>query len=377
MSQLRNSREVDAASAGKRYPGRATTACNAVFGEGGMGRALAVVVEEMRAEDSLFRYFSPVPKANDPAGSSIDLDRYRWLFRYTPLRNSLGARERAASELFDREMARLLPLSADADTYVGFAGSSLRTFRRARRLGYKRLVLESPTSHVSNVVRQHAAAARAYPIEQDWLTTGLQRKMLREYDEADEIVVLSEYVRESFVSYGIPEAKLHRRIVSPAARFAPPAWRKSTGRFTIVYSGRLHVTKGVPVLLDALARLHGKDVEVCLIGAAGSAGMERYVAARRVSDPRITIDSGDPLPHLHRADVLVHPSFQDGFGFAPMEALAVGVPVIVTEDTGMKEYVEAGRNGYVVPTGDVSALVAAIDAIRARPLRGTFTPFAA
>jgi hypothetical protein len=43
----------------------------------------------------------------------------------------------------------------------------------------------------------------------------------------------------------------------------------------------------------------------------------------------------------------------------------------------MKEYVEVGRNGYVVPTGDVSALVAAIDAIRARPLRGTFTPFAA
>ena len=70
------------------------------------------------------------------------------------------------------------------------------------------------------------------------------------------------------------------------------------------------------------------------------------------------------MPHLRRADVLAHASYSDGFGYAPMEALACGVPVIVTEDTGMKEHVEEGVNGYVVPTGDVDALVERLEWVR-------------
>jgi glycosyltransferase involved in cell wall biosynthesis len=85
--------------------------------------------------------------------------------------------------------------------------------------------------------------------------------------------------------------------------------------------------------------------------------MRRYVAEWTVADPRVTLSPGDPLPHLYRADACVHASFEDGFGYAPMEALACGVKVIVSEDTGMKEYVEGGLNGYVVPTGDSDAIV--------------------
>ena len=68
------------------------------------------------------------------------------------------------------------------------------------------------------------------------------------------------------------------------------------------------------------------------------------------------LEYGDPLEVLRRAHVFVHPSFEDGFGYAPMEALAVGVPVIVTDQTGMAEYVQEGVNGSVVPAGDVEAL---------------------
>jgi len=40
-----------------------------------------------------------------------------------------------------------------------------------------------------------------------------------------------------------------------------------------------------------------------------------------------------------------------------MEAIACGVPVIVTENTGMKEYVKEGVNGYIVPTGSYKAIL--------------------
>jgi glycosyltransferase involved in cell wall biosynthesis len=52
-----------------------------------------------------------------------------------------------------------------------------------------------------------------------------------------------------------------------------------------------------------------------------------------------------------------------------MEALACGVPTIVTEDTGMKEYVTEGVNGYVIPTGDVDALANRLHDLQRHPLR--------
>jgi hypothetical protein len=56
--------------------------------------------------------------------------------------------------------------------------------------------------------------------------------------------------------------------------------------------------------------------------------------------------------------------FEDGFAYAPMEALACKVPVIVTQDTGMKEYVQEGINGYVVPTGDWEAILERLEQLR-------------
>jgi glycosyltransferase involved in cell wall biosynthesis len=140
--------------------------------------------------------------------------------------------------------------------------------------------------------------------------------------------------------------------------------------FTVVYVGRLELTKGVAVLLDAVAQLPDPDLRLVLVGRFSSSSMQRFVAGRSAADPRISVTAGDPLAHLHRADALVHPSFEDGLALAPLEALATGVPVVVSEDTGMKEYVEEGKNGFVVPTGDVHALVAALRGLMDRPLTG-------
>lgn len=55
-------------------------------------------------------------------------------------------------------------------------------------------------------------------------------------------------------------------------------------------------------------------------------------------------------------------AYEDGFAYAPAEALACGVPVIVSEDTGMKDLVDPGANGLILGTGDADALADALDA---------------
>lgn len=90
--------------------------------------------------------------------------------------------------------------------------------------------------------------------------------------------------------------------------------------------------------------------------------MRRFVEDACAADRRITAGPGDPLCHLRTAALCVHPAYEDGFAYAPAEALACGVPVIVSEDTGMKDLIDSPRAGLVLPTGDIAALTEAIDA---------------
>lgn len=343
--------------------------CSAPYNEGGLGRFLATLVEDARERGELAAYYSPGVRPRDPLGHELSLDHLRWVFRAPPLRYHQGWRDFVAAELFDRAVAGRL---AAADVLVGFSGRALRSFRRARALGFTRLVLESPTSHVDAVRRQHRLAARAYPIEESWLSGAQARKIRREYAAADVIQVTSEYARQSFISRGVPADGIARRRQRVAPRFAPSSTVGPGRDFHVVYVGRLQVSKGVPVLLDAFARLDDARARLTLVGGVATAAMQQYLTRRLRQDGRIEVRPGDPLPYLHRADVLVHPSFEDGLGLAPLEALACGVPVIVTEDTGMKEFVIPGYNGQVVPTGSVDALISALRTIRSHPLRGAF-----
>jgi glycosyltransferase involved in cell wall biosynthesis len=77
---------------------------------------------------------------------------------------------------------------------------------------------------------------------------------------------------------------------------------------------------------------------------------------------------GDLLPHLQQANVCVHPTDEDRFAYAPIEAIACSIPVTATQDTGMKEYIQKGINGYVVPTGDWEATLERLQACRVNQL---------
>ena len=99
-----------------------------------------------------------------------------------------------------------------------------------------------------------------------------------------------------------------------------------------------------------------------LLPLSGMLDESVYVALKR--DRRISYAPGDPLPHLECADLCVHPSYCDGYGYGPAEAMACGVPVVATEDTGMKEEITPGKNGWIVPTGDVFSIVDVLRSFR-------------
>jgi glycosyltransferase involved in cell wall biosynthesis len=329
--------------------------CQSPYGQGGVGQHFAQLVRETQQSDQLAHYYNPAPHPDDgTAGRPLSSALFSWLYDWTPVRYSTSWASYLKNECFDRCVAATL--DRPTERFMGFTGQSLHSFRRARDLGTETLELVAVNSHVDNVWRLHQRAAADTGIHDSWLNGTQRRKMKAEYALADRIYVHSEYTRTSFIEAGISRSKLRRTILKVDPRFQPAASPPVEDRFHIVYVGRLDATKGLPLLLDAFAQLP-RQAELTLVGGWSSRRMRRYLTARQAEQPRLHIAPGDPLPVLHTADVFVHPSYEDGFGYAPMEALTCNVPVIVTEDTGMKESVVDGYNGYIIPTGDGDALL--------------------
>jgi glycosyltransferase involved in cell wall biosynthesis len=336
--------------------GRVAVSCPAPLGRGGLGRHLAEVVAAVERDGG---QASCLCEAGGSAGrcrqASPDA---RWRAAASFARPLHAWRVWAVSAGFDAAAARALP---DAEHLVSFNGTSCAQFSAARRAGFRTLYLMAANSHMRHVIRRHQAAHERYPLEAPWATRLLARN-LREYGAADRILVTTRYSWQSFVQEGISQERLSIFPLTPHPRFSPARQAPEADTFDVVYVGALTVHKGVPLLIDAVRRLPFADLRLVLVGGWKTRGMRRFLQAAMAADRRISVSPGDPLPRLRQARLYAHAAYEDGFAYAPAEALACGVPVIVSEDTGMKELIGPGRPGLVLPTGELEALGEAIAA---------------
>ena len=179
----------------------------------------------------------------------------------------------------------------------------------------------------------------------------------QEYMLADRIRVSSGWAKRSMVGRGVLADKV---IVCPQPinrrRFCPQgAARPSLGPLRVCYVGTLDVRKGFVYLLRAIRRVGPDRVRLEIIGGTGDRG-SRWLFARERAGLDVALAAGDPIPAYHRAELFVLPSLEDGFSFVAAEAMACGIPVVVTDQCGAAEWVTAGENGWVVPAGNVDAL---------------------
>ncbi|MDH7578016.1 MAG: DUF1957 domain-containing protein [Bacillota bacterium] len=155
------------------------------------------------------------------------------------------------------------------------------------------------------------------------------------------------------------------------------------GEKIIFYVGRLVPEKGVQTLLEAVPLVLSEFPGVRLIiGGQGPYGWELQCQAKRLGIEENVVFTGfidDHLKnHLYReAAVAVIPSFYEPFGIVALEAMAAGVPVIVSDVGGLREIVAHQVDGWRVPAGDARALAEVIKQVlgneekaRAVALRG-------
>jgi len=256
-------------------------------------------------------------------------------------------------ELFDRHAAR--HLMASEDIFVGLSGCSLHSLRRARRMGAK-TVLERGSSHMLFQRRILTEEYRRFGLEKEVVHPKVVERELMEYQEADYISIPSQFVKGTFLQCGIPEEKLIQIPYGVNLQHFYPI-PKEDNTFRIIHCANLSLRKGVPYLLQAFSELRLKDAELWLIGSITD---EVKPFLRQFAASNIILKGQFPETELYKymsqGSVLCLASIEEGLAMVQPMAMACGLPVICTTNTGGADIVREGRDGFILPIRDVDAI---------------------
>lgn len=244
-----------------------------------------------------------------------------------------------------------------ADIVTSGSSISLHTMRRAKKRGAITIV-EHGSSHISyqdKILREeykiHGVALSPFQVPHPKIL----KKELREYEEADYIAIPSLFVKRTFLEYGIPEKKLiHVPYGVDLGSFGQIP--KEDDTFRVIFAGGMSLRKGVHYLLQAFAELNLPNSELMLVGAMNEeiepffkkyAGKFNYVGK---------VPQAELYKYYSRSSVFAMMSIEEGLALVQPQAMACGLPVIATTNTGAEDIVREGIDGFIIPIRDTEAL---------------------
>ena len=178
-------------------------------------------------------------------------------------------------------------------------------------------------------------------------------------------VAVSDGTRDDLVGRGLDPDRIEVIRNGVDLEGLGPA-RKRFREPTVVFLGRLKRYKRVDLVLQAVARLRdrGLDVRMVVAGRGDARGaLERTARRLRIAD-RVRfagfVPDEEKRELLSRSWVHALTSPREGWGIASIEASACGTPTVASDSPGLRETVRDGETGVLVPHGDVDALAAAL-----------------
>lgn len=192
------------------------------------------------------------------------------------------------------------------------------------------------------------------------------------YALASDIAVISPGMRTELIDRGVPRGKVsvvYNWIGGDAVKEA--VRERDEGSFTIVYGGNLGRAQGLDVAIRAVAQA-GEGVALQFVGSGIEQGRLQALANELAPD-RVTFTPRMPVEEFRdvaaAADAMLvalapEPLFEITLPGKVQGALALGLPIIASAGRDVRELVSAAEAGWVAESGDVAALVRAIDEAR-------------
>jgi glycosyltransferase involved in cell wall biosynthesis len=183
---------------------------------------------------------------------------------------------------------------------------------------------------------------------------------------ADGIICPSEFVAQGLKSLNIPAQKIFQVPYGLEGERFSCDRRPWHGQrpLHLLFLGGVNLRKGLPYLYQALKRLNTTRIISRLVGPVAIQEPHRSLLSKQAEITGL-VPRTEVQRHYAWADVFVFPSLCEGSAMVTYEALAAGLPVITTPNTG--SVVRDGREGFVVPIRNPEALAARIDLMAADP----------
>jgi glycosyltransferase involved in cell wall biosynthesis len=246
-----------------------------------------------------------------------------------------------------------------------YEDGAYQTFRSAKDLGIQ-CSYELPIAHWATSRRLLAEEAERYPEWEPTLesTREPEEKLFLKEQElrlADRITCPSKFVLDSIPS------STRSRIPCQISPFGSPAPNYDVSRikhrenmpFQVLFVGSMSQRKGLADLFEAIKLLRKEPVKLSILGQP-SMPMEFY--RKKFPDfeyyPPCTNLKVREIMKQH--DALVLPSIVEGRALVQQEALACGVPIIVTRNAGGEDLVDEGKTGHLVPIRSPTKIAEAI-----------------
>jgi glycosyltransferase involved in cell wall biosynthesis len=189
-----------------------------------------------------------------------------------------------------------------------------------------------------------------------------QQRLIEEVEMYNYILAPSAIVRESFIEQGVPASII--KVIPYAAnvkKFHPLERRgKDKTRFNILCVGQIGLRKGQLYLLEAVKQISDKRLHVTLIGQIDPKIKSLLTPYQHLFTHIPRVDNAQLNEYYNRADVFVLPSLEEGLAVVLCEALATGLPIIATRESGAAEIIEHDHSGKIIRAGSVPQLADAI-----------------
>ena len=250
------------------------------------------------------------------------------------------------------------------DHIISSYGYVNECFKFVRRHGGKTF-LDAGNSHIEHYWQLISEEHRRWNCPTPPFSPFWMERSRETLTETDYVLAPSSYVSNSFLERGFkPEQILKNPYPVDFSVFKPDGQPRPKNRpLTIINTGSLSLRKGTPYLLESF-RLIQKNFPDARLLLTSSIQDDIKPILPRFSD--LPIEWSPPLPHaqlaerLRSADIFVLPSLEEGLVRTACEAMACGLPAILTPHTGANDFVKSGVSGEVVPIRDAKAIAEAV-----------------
>ena len=260
---------------------------------------------------------------------------------------------------FSRKAANIINYN-NTDLLIGWSGFSYHSFKKAQKFHCIK-ILERGSSHILQQVKILKEEYKILKLKPELPSKRIIETELKEYDLADYISVPSEFVEKSFLDRGFNKNKIIKIPYGVDLKNFKPGIKRHLDvnkKFTIISIGSVSVRKGSIYLLKAFVELNLPNSELIFVGEVETE--LKKLLKKFASVKNIKFYKHQPQKKLNffynKADVFVLFSLEEGLSMVQLQAMASGLPVICTHNTGGGEIIDNGVNGFVLPIRNINLL---------------------